>query len=215
MEIELILKILLASVLGGLIGLERELSGKEAGLRTNILIAIGSTLFTILSFKIVKISGSGDSTRIIAQIITGIGFIGAGSIIQSKISVHGLTTAATIWTVSAIGISVGSGLYLFSFIVTVLILFILHIFKKISEKIRNTTRLFSFSMTTKNRLSIVTDVKKVLMECGINHFEWSVNKVKSGYNIEVSVFSSENKKKMFMDKIMEMDGISDFSVNAA
>ncbi len=211
MEIELILKILLASALGGLIGLERELSGKEAGLRTNILIAIGSTLFTALSFKIVKLSGSGDPTRIIAQVVTGVGFIGAGSIIRSKISVHGLTTAATIWTVSAIGVVIGSGFYLTAFLVTILLVFILNIFKHVSGHIKNKIKLSSFSLTTKNKLSIVTNIKNIVMECGINHFEWSVKKVKSGYTIELSISSTDIKKKKFMEKIMEMDGISEFS----
>lgn len=214
MEIELILKILLSSVLGGLIGLERELSGKEAGLRTTILIAIGSTLFTILSFKIIKIAGAGDPSRIIAQIVTGIGFIGAGSIIHSRVSVHGLTTAATIWTVSAIGIAVGSGLYLFSLIMALLTILILHIFKYISTRIKNTIGLFSYSLITKNKLSLIADVKNVLIECGINQFEWTVKKVKSGYNIEIFISSSESKRKIFMEKIMEMDGITEFSSNS-
>lgn len=214
MEIELILKILLSSVLGGLIGLERELSGKEAGLRTTILIAIGSTLFTILSFKIIEIAGAGDPSRIIAQIVTGIGFIGAGSIIHSRVSVHGLTTAATIWTVSAIGIAVGSGLYLFSLIMALLTILILHIFKYISTRIKNTIGLFSYSLITKNKLSLIADVKNVLIECGINQFEWTVKKVKSGYNIEIFISSSESKRKIFMEKIMEMDGITEFSSNS-
>ena len=213
MEIELLLKIALSAVLGGLIGTERELSGKEAGLRTNILIAVGSTLFTIISLKISAGYSTSDPSRIISQIVTGIGFLGAGSIIQSKISVHGLTTAATIWTVAGIGIAVGTGHYLFSLTITLLIILILYIFKNISTRIRNSVNIHSYTVITKNRLSITTDVKKVIMECGINQFEWSVKKIKSGYFIEIAITASESKKKNFMEKIMEMDGVTDFSSN--
>ncbi len=101
------LKLLIAVLLGGAIGLERELVGKPAGLRTNILIAVGSTLITLVS---VDLAGQrGDPARLAAQIVTGVGFIGAGTILQARGAVVGLTTAATIWTVAGVGIAVGAG----------------------------------------------------------------------------------------------------------
>jgi len=103
-------KLVLASVLGGLVGLERELHGKPAGLRTNMFICAGSALFTILSEMLAARFG-GDATRIASQLIPGIGFIGAGSIIRSRGSVHGLTTAATIFVLASIGMAVGGGFY--------------------------------------------------------------------------------------------------------
>lgn len=103
-------KLFLASVLGGLIGLERELHRKPAGLRTNLFMCVGATLYTILSGELARQFG-GDHTRIAAQIIPGIGFIGAGAILRDRGGVVGLTTAATIFVVASIGMAVGGGMY--------------------------------------------------------------------------------------------------------
>ena len=99
-------------LLGGIVGVERELSGKPAGLRTNILICLGSALLMDLSITLGMIDGGervGDPARIAAQVVTGVGFLGAGTIMQARGEVVGLTTAATIWVVAAIGLAVGAG----------------------------------------------------------------------------------------------------------
>ena len=114
LRLELLVRLVLAVVLGGAIGWEREASSKPAGLRTNILICVGAVLFTDLSIRFGGVTIEGavrDPTRIAAQIITGIGFLGAGTIIQARGTVTGLTTAATLWVVAGIGMSVGSGSY--------------------------------------------------------------------------------------------------------
>jgi putative Mg2+ transporter-C (MgtC) family protein len=116
-RLELMLQLGLATLLGGAIGLERELGGKPAGLRTNILICIGSVLYTHLSLAMLAAGGGGvpagtDTTRVAAQIVTGVGFIGAGTILHARGAVVGLTSAATIWVVAAIGVAIGSGFYL-------------------------------------------------------------------------------------------------------
>ncbi len=107
--LDVTLRLLLAAGLGAAIGLERELHSKPAGLRTNILIAVGAALFTILSTEIGRTGGASD--RIAAQIVTGVGFLGAGAIIQSGRSILGMTTAATIWVNAAVGMAAGAGLY--------------------------------------------------------------------------------------------------------
>src|ERR1700750_763149 len=101
------LRLLLAAGLGAAIGLEREYRQKPAGLRTNILIAIGSCLFTILSLALT--AGAPDQSRVAGQIITGIGFLGGGAIMRYRDTVHGMTTAATIWVNAAVGIAAGTG----------------------------------------------------------------------------------------------------------
>jgi putative Mg2+ transporter-C (MgtC) family protein len=103
------LRVLLAAALGGAIGLEREYRKKPAGLRTNILIALGSALFTITSIRLAEIGGTPD--RIAAGIVTGMGFLGGGAILRSGTSVQGMTTAATIWVNAAIGMAAGAGEY--------------------------------------------------------------------------------------------------------
>jgi len=117
LRLVLLVKLLLATVCGGAIGLERELAGKPAGLRTNILICVGAALFTHLSVLIAQIGFTpdgrpyGDTTRIAAQIVSGIGFLGAGAILHAHGAVVGLTTAASIWVVAAVGTAIGAGAY--------------------------------------------------------------------------------------------------------
>ena len=106
-----ILSVLLAVILGAAIGLEREASGKAAGLRTNVLICLGAAVFTIISRQMGR-GGDASMTRIAAQIVTGVGFIGAGAIIRDRAGIYGLTTAATIWLVASIGMACGAGLHI-------------------------------------------------------------------------------------------------------
>src|SRR5437763_4021123 len=115
---EVLARVALAAALGGVLGLERELRDREAGLRTHLLVSVGSALFTIVSaygFREFLTSGQSviraDPTRIAAQIVTGIGFLGAGAIIRQGIAIRGLTTAATLWVVAAIGLAAGAGYY--------------------------------------------------------------------------------------------------------
>ena len=115
---ELLLRVVLAGVLGGAIGFERELRDREAGFRTHMLVAVGSALFTLVSAYGFRDFDYGlqtgitlDPTRIAAQIVTGIGFLGAGAIIRQGLSIRGLTTAATLWIVAAIGLAAGAGYY--------------------------------------------------------------------------------------------------------
>ncbi len=107
----LAVRILVAAALGGLVGFEREYRGQPAGFRTHILVAVGAALFTLAGVAAAGSSGNVDPTRVAAQVVTGIGFLGAGAIIQQGISIHGLTTAATLWVVAAIGTAAGLGYY--------------------------------------------------------------------------------------------------------
>jgi putative Mg2+ transporter-C (MgtC) family protein len=124
---ESMVQVILATLLGGLIGVEREWRGRDAGLRTNMLIAMGACLFTVISIKGFPLQGSSakDTARLAAQVVAGIGFLGAGAIIQTRGHAKGMTTAATIWMVAAIGVTVGVGAYalaVFSAVITVVIL---------------------------------------------------------------------------------------------
>ena len=102
--------VVLAAVLGGVLGLEREIRGKPAGLRTNVLICLGAAVFTMISRQMV--GGQEESvTRIAAGVVSGVGFLGAGAVISGRTGVHGLTTAATIWLVASVGMACGARLY--------------------------------------------------------------------------------------------------------
>ena len=127
-ELTMTLRLLLAALLGGVIGLQREKAGKPAGLRTHMLICIGATLFTLVGIYAFN-GGIADPSRVAAGVVTGIGFLGAGAIIfrSSDGYVTGLTTAATMWAVGGIGMAVGAGLYIAAAITTAIILIILFI----------------------------------------------------------------------------------------
>lgn len=130
------LQVFAAAILGAIIGFEREFHHKPAGLRTNILICIGAAVFTIISKQMAQ--GTNDSfTRIAAQIVTGVGFLGAGAIIQDRGGIHGLTTAASIWLVSSIGMACGAGLYKLAIFTTIIALFVLIAMSKFHKPVRH------------------------------------------------------------------------------
>jgi putative Mg2+ transporter-C (MgtC) family protein len=122
LELELVVRLILGFVLSGIVGLEREVSLKPAGLRTHVLVGLGSTLLTVLSID--AFPGS-DPSRVAASIIVGIGFLGAGTILKTEEKVIGLTTAATLWIVASIGVATGTGFYLLAIVSTILAFFVL------------------------------------------------------------------------------------------
>ncbi len=145
LRLDLLLHLALAVFLGGAIGLERELQQKAAGLRTNILICVGAALFTELSLAMT--AEFGDPSRIAAQIVTGVGFLGAGAIIQGRGTVTGLTTAATMWLVAAIGMAVGFGALLEAIGTTLLVVLVLVALRPIERWIEKHKRLESGDAT--------------------------------------------------------------------
>lgn len=134
-DAQIVFRLLIGAILGGLIGFERERHNKRiAGFRTHILVCTGSTLIMLTSVYVFELYGKGvsmDPARIAAGVITGIGFLGAGTIIRSSASVTGLTTAASLWTVSAIGLATGCGFYMAAYATTVIVLATLYILRKI------------------------------------------------------------------------------------
>src|SRR5438045_7072868 len=143
-RLDLLLKLGLAVILGGAIGLEREIKGKPAGLRTNILICVGSALLTDVSMRIGLVDGGpriGDPARLAAQIVSGIGFIGAGTIMQGGGMVTGLTSAATIWVVAALGIAIGAGFYIEAGGAGVLVMIVLASLARVEHRIRRLRRI--------------------------------------------------------------------------
>ena len=137
LEWDLALRIVLSGILGAVIGYERQARHKAAGLRTHMLVSMGSCLIMILSYKIyymVEGHTNADPARLAAQVVSGIGFLGAGSIMKDGLNVRGLTTAASLWVVSAVGLTVGAGFYEGAIFVTVMILVVLGILTKIEYR---------------------------------------------------------------------------------
>ena len=141
-ELVFMFRLLIAMLLGGIIGAERERKNRSAGFRTHILVTVGSCMFMIVSISMPMmistmpngIVNNADPGRIAAQVVSGIGFLGAGTIIQDKGKVRGLTTAASLWVVAAIGLAVGAGMYFSAVSTTIFLFLILSAFAKFEEK---------------------------------------------------------------------------------
>ena len=166
LRLELLLQLLLAVVFGGAIGLERELSGKPAGLRTNILICIGATFFTVLSLHLA--STRGDPGRVAAQILPGIGFIGAGTILHMRGAVTGLTSAATLWVVAAIGMSLGSGAYVEAVGATLLVLVVLGGLRPLERLIALRSSQSHLTIHARPEATTVEDLESVVRAAGLD-----------------------------------------------
>lgn len=173
LHVTVLFKLLLATLLGGAIGLERELAGKPAGLRTNILICIGAVLFMQLSIDVAEIGFSpdghpyGDTTRIAAQIVSGIGFLGAGAILHSEGAVIGLTSAATVWVVAAIGAAIGAGSYIVALGSTALIVLVLVGMRPLEARLLTKRRRVHATIRVKPQMTFGA-VEKIIMDRGLH-----------------------------------------------
>jgi putative Mg2+ transporter-C (MgtC) family protein len=156
------IKIILALIIGGIIGAERERHNKAAGLRTMILICIGSCLFTIFSLKMT--GDKYDPTRIASNIVVGIGFLGAGVILREGGRITGLTTAATIWLTAALGMGIGSGQYLLVALAALLVTIVLWIFPKFEERLAIPNEVRNYVITTTKSWEKFKELKSLFKE---------------------------------------------------
>jgi putative Mg2+ transporter-C (MgtC) family protein len=164
-RLDLLSAVVLSILLGGAIGLERELKGKAAGLRTNILICMGAALFTRVG---IDLSGSTpDTSRVAAQVVTGVGFLGAGTILHGKGSITGLTSAATIWLVAAIGTSVGAGDYYLASGTTLIALAVLRILGWSEDYLRRRAGVSKVRIELENDPRRVEDVETLARQAGV------------------------------------------------
>ena len=164
-KLELMLQLGLASLLGGAIGLERELGGKPAGLRTNILICLGSVLYTHLS--IAMVGGDTDPTRVAGQIVTGVGFSGAGTILHARGAVVGLTSAATIGVVAAIGVALGSGFYLEGIGTTLVVLAVLAGLGRVEKLVGRQSMRSRISIHARPGPTVLEDLEGLVRRAGL------------------------------------------------
>jgi putative Mg2+ transporter-C (MgtC) family protein len=158
-----IVRLVVAAILGGAIGLERQLRHKPAGLRTNMFICFGAAMFTVLSDELAGSMG-GDHTRVAAQIIPGIGFIGAGSILHARGSVVGLTTAATLFVVASVGMAVGGGLYITAIFATIVILLALAVLGNLERRFGVRSALVTYEVTGASAEAILIESNRTLDE---------------------------------------------------
>lgn len=176
-------KLLLAAFLGGMIGLEREIHGRPAGFRTHLLVSLGSCLFVITSIQFYTLFGnfSGsqpvgvDPGRVAAQVVTGIGFLGAGAIIREKFSVRGLTTAACLWVAAAIGLACGTGLFGLSLTVTMISLASLLFLKRVERMLKRDTYVY-LRVWSEDLPRQMEKVEAMLAECKVHPQHLSIER---------------------------------------
>lgn len=207
---EFIFRVFIAALLGGMIGFEREYRAKEAGLRTHFLVAMGSALFMIVSqYGFNAVLGTSitlDPSRVAAQVVSGIGFIGAGTIIFQKHVIKGLTTAAGLWVTSAIGLACGSGLYLLSVASTLLVLLCLETIFFILMRIGSRT--ISVTISTTEREKIKKVVNQLREDCvTMDSYEMKCHGELFVVSMELKVKRNNYRNRIieFMDKFDGVD----------
>lgn len=221
-DADILIRIITSILLGSVIGLERELTNKSAGLRTQIMVCLGSCLFTILSIygfaTAVTLYPLGDPSRVAAQIITGIGFIGAGTVLRQGLTVTGLTTASTLWIVAAIGMACGCGKISIAVVSTILAVAILVLIRIFEMKImpRNLKHLRKVKISFICKYDEYDEVYKKLMEnfpeiLDYNHK--TVDEDGDTLKINAKVFSNEKSPVLYIYKqLEEMKNLQSVSV---
>lgn len=223
-EIMMVVRLIAAAILGGIVGIERGSGDRPAGFRTHILVCVGSALFMLVSMygldDMYSASGNPaedfgqrrDSTRIAAQVVSGIGFLGAGTILHEGLTIKGLTTAASLWIVSAIGLAVGSGMYFLSTVataITMVTLVTFHSWEKRFAGNNRSDRRFVRVIAT-NRPRVITDVTGFLSHNGIQVKSMNVKSDKEKNQIILEFYLKVDKSADAMETvcgIQEIDGV--------
>jgi putative Mg2+ transporter-C (MgtC) family protein len=217
---QIILRLLIATILGAAVGLERERLEWAAGLRTHALVCVGAALFMIVSaFGFADALGSSDvildPSRVAAQVVSGIGFIGAGTIIFRREIVRGLTTAASIWAVAAIGLAVGGGMYLAAIVATVLALVILAVVKPIEWRVFKHRRARQVNLTVDVQEISLSDIKAEIEAADLHLDRLVIRSSDSPEADRVEVFlargSSEEKLLLLMESLRRFAGVREIS----
>ncbi len=200
------LRLLLALVCGALIGLERERGHRPAGLRTHTLVCVGSCLVMFCSFWAVEKYGSGgDPLRMGAQVISGIGFLGAGTIIKAGRDVRGLTTAACLWIVACIGLAIGAGYYIGSVMATALTLGTLYVFKLAERRMDYT--LFELHLRARNEPDAPAAITSAIQAMGVEVLHFLVEQDRDMLRISMTVHLIHVKRVEFIGKLMNLPGV--------
>lgn len=196
------LKLLLAMACGGAIGVERELSRKAAGLRTNVLICFGAALYMIVSRHISGGAPYTDPARLAAQVVAGIGFLGAGVVLRARGSITGLTTAATIFVVGAVGIAIGEGMFGLGLLATILIIMVLVVLRKVERVMIKRKRLFHYILTTQDPAELLEKLLDLFEKEHMQLDDFDVKVVGAGeHEVRISVVTSLDGNRRLLQEL--------------
>jgi putative Mg2+ transporter-C (MgtC) family protein len=212
------LKLALAAGCGAAIGFERELHDKPAGLRTNMLICIGSTLITMVSIHVALVYSErqvniADPGRIAAQIVSGIGFLGAGTIIQARGSVHGLTTAATIWVMAGVGLAIGASMFGLALATTVLLLVTLSVLGWLEGHLNPRHHFVYFRVEAERRPSLIDDINRIAERERISLENFDLKRDGSALKVEFALTLPARKRDALIESLLDLEGVRGVRVN--
>ncbi|MBL8025193.1 MAG: MgtC/SapB family protein [Fibrobacteres bacterium] len=217
---EILIRLIIAAVFGGLIGLERERHDQPAGLRTHLILILGATIAMCISINLSMqfrtVASNGDPERMAAQVISGIGFLGAGAIFRYGAGIKGLTTAASLWTTAIIGLAVGAGYYVIGVATTLCVLFALIALDFIEKRYLHNRTTRTVSLQGLDRPGFIEEVKSVLTTFGI-----SIKSINLTKDIRTNTIKVESTAKIFYDQdlniifkaLSEINGISSLQIH--
>jgi uncharacterized membrane protein YhiD involved in acid resistance len=204
LDSNILLRLLLAAFLGGLVGLERQLRRKPAGIRTNMMICFGAALFTIISYVMAG-EVTGDHTRIAAQIIPGIGFIGAGVVIRERGAVMGITSAATIFVMASIGMAVGANMIYTAVFATAMVLAALIGIGFLEDRFGLQTRLMTFQLSVPAHTDVLAPAHRIVEEAKIEGRRWQTHKTEDGAVVDFEAELTGPQERELLTKFAQLN----------
>jgi putative Mg2+ transporter-C (MgtC) family protein len=218
-ELQIILRVLVGAVLGAVVGLERERHDQPAGLRTHMILVIGATLAMVLSvnlgFLFARPGTPADPARLAAQVISGIGFLGAGAILRYGFNVKGLTTAASLWTMAIVGMTVGAGYYLVAVVTTLIILIVLALLDIIEKRFLKVSASRYITVEADYKKGVVKSVRYIVKEFSDQLISYTLQKSVKNKRIRINVVARiphDQKMENLVEAISDIDGVRNIKV---
>lgn len=218
-EIQIILRILVGAALGAVVGFERERQDQPAGLRTHMILVIGATLAMVLSVNLgylfARPGTPADPARLAAQVISGIGFLGAGAILRYGFNVKGLTTATSLWTMAIVGMAVGAGYYLVSVITTVLMLVVLTLLNILENRFVRTSISRYISIEADYKKGLVKSIRHIVQEMSDSLLSFNIQKHVKNKRLRIQVVarvSRDQALEELIEVLSDVDGVRNLKV---
>ena len=211
---EMLLRLGLSVVLGGIIGTEREHNNQPAGLRTHMILVIGACLAMMLSINLGTAAGT-DPARLAAQVVSGIGFLGAGAILRFGFNVKGLTTATTLWTMAIVGLTVGMGYYLISIIATAVIMIVLSVLDLIERRFVRANILRTIVVEVPDNKGIAREIRSIVDQFAFQTISYSVQKSSENKLLQIEIyarFNNSEKLEDLIEQLSEFDVLKSFTI---
>ena len=218
-EVQIILRVLVGAALGAVIGLERERDNQPAGLRTHMILVIGATLAMVLSVNLGYLYAQpgtpADPARLAAQVISGIGFLGAGAILRYGFNVKGLTTATSLWTMAIVGLTVGAGYYLVGVVTTAIMLLVLGLLNVIENRFVRTSVTRFISVQADYRKGVVKEIRKKVNEFVDDLVSFNIQKHYKSKRLRVQIVAripKDQKLEELIDGLSDVEGVRNLKV---